>query len=82
MREHLSDRELLEKIMGDLTALNAAVSQLQTDVDTLISDFTAASDQSEIDATTANVTALDTAVQSAIGAQGAQGTDSNPPLPS
>jgi outer membrane murein-binding lipoprotein Lpp len=72
----MSEREILhllhrieerqEEIMGDLTALNAAVAQLQTDVGTLITDFQAESDQADIDATTAAVTDLDNQVQAVI----------------
>lgn len=69
--------EQQEKIMGDLTALTAAVTQLQTDTSALtglitntvipdinkaISLITAGSDQAAIDALTGTVTALDAAV--------------------
>ena len=43
-------REMRDEIMGDLTALNAAVTQLQTDTTTLITAFQAESDQPAIDA--------------------------------
>ena len=58
----------LEKIMGDLTALNAAITQLTTDVGTLITDASGTSDQAAIDAATSNVTALDAQVQAALAA--------------
>jgi cytochrome c556 len=61
---HLNDRELLEKIMGDLTKLNEAVAKLGTDVDTLLA-ATPASDQAAIDAATAAVTAVDDKVVAA-----------------
>jgi cytochrome c556 len=61
---HLNDRELLEKIMGDLTKLNEAVAKLGTDVDTLLA-AAPASDQTAIDAATASVTALDDKVVAA-----------------
>lgn len=53
--------------MGDLTALNAAVAQLDTDVTSLITAFQAESDQPAIDAATASMTALDAQVQTALG---------------
>jgi outer membrane murein-binding lipoprotein Lpp len=60
-----SDRELLERIMADLTALNAAIAQLQTDVQRLITDFQASNDTSGVDAATASLTALDASVNAA-----------------
>ena len=68
--EQLTDRELLLLILErniamalDLTALNTAVSNLNTDVQKLIADVTP---QSAIDAVTAAVTAIDTAVTTAL----------------
>lgn len=50
--------------MGDLSALTAAVQQLDADVKALIA-ATTGTDQADIDAVTAQVQALDSAVQSA-----------------
>jgi hypothetical protein len=55
--------ELLEGIMGNTTALAAAVTQLSSDVATLIAQN---DDQADIDAQTAALTSLDTQVQAAI----------------
>ena len=53
--------------MGDLTALNADIAQLTTDVNTLIGLYNAASDQSGIDSAAAAVQSLDSAVQAIPG---------------
>lgn len=54
--------------MGDLTALNTALAQLTTDVDTALTALENAgpSDQPEIDAATAAITTLDQQVQAVI----------------
>jgi hypothetical protein len=55
----------LEDIMGDLTALNAALTELQTDVTALLAS---ANDQAAIDTATSTVTTLDTQVKAALPA--------------
>jgi outer membrane murein-binding lipoprotein Lpp len=62
---HLLTQELGE-IMADISKLQAAVTQLQTDVTSLINKPTVPS-QAEIDAVTSSVTTLDSQVQAALG---------------
>lgn len=63
-REQLHEIERkLDRIMGDLTAQNAAIAQLQTDVGTLLAS---ANDQAAIDTNTAAITALDQQVVAAL----------------
>jgi hypothetical protein len=59
--------EKVEFLMGDTTALNAIVTKLDTDVNTLISSIatSGSSDQAAIDAATASLTTLDNAVTAA-----------------
>ena len=52
--------------MGDTTALNAAIAQLQTDVNALVAAFQAASDQPAIDSATAAVDTIDSGVKAAL----------------
>lgn len=72
MSEHEINHQLheierkLDDIMGDLTALNASIATLTTNVDTLIADFQAESDQAAIDQATTNVDNLNAAVVTAI----------------
>lgn len=66
--------------MGDLTALNAAVAQLDTDVTSLITAFQAESDQPAIDAATTAITTLDSQVQQAINVNPVPPAGDTPPV--
>lgn len=57
----------LEKLIMSTAALEAAITQLTTDVNTLISNSANSVPQSQVDAATAQITALDATVQTAIG---------------
>jgi phage shock protein A len=62
-------REWLEEIRRlrmSIDALNAAITQLGTDVATLIAQGANSVPQAQVDAATANVTALDATVKAAI----------------
>lgn len=78
LRERPGDRELLllilegeHEIMADFTALNAAITKLQSDVDALTAGTSAAvaaaeaANQSSVDAATAAVQAVDATVVAA-----------------
>ncbi len=59
----LLEERLLEKIMSDLTRLNAAVAKLTTDVDTFLASQT--NDQPAIDAATTVVETADAKIVAA-----------------
>lgn len=63
--------EVLETLMGDFTALNAAQAQLDADVATLIAQGSGtSSDQASIDSATSATQATDAKVVAAIGGSG------------
>jgi hypothetical protein len=67
MRKSL--RSILEEIFMSIAALTAAVTQLSTDVNTLIALQANSVPQAQVDAATASVTAIDQSVQAAIAAE-------------
>ena len=60
--------ELQEKIIMSTQALEAAITQLNTDVASLITLSETSVPQAEVDAATAQITTLDASVQAAITA--------------
>lgn len=71
--------ELKEKIMADLTALNAAIAQLSTDANALVAALSASGgDQAAVDQATASIQAIDQSIQAALPpAPAAPATDAN-----
>lgn len=65
--QHIELTKELRKFMAAIDDLNAAVSQLSTDVQALIAKPTGGTSDTQIAAVTSQVTALDQTVKTALG---------------
>ncbi len=73
--------ELIKEIKMSIAALQAALTQLSTDVATLIAQEANSVPQSQVDAVTASVTALDATVVAAITPPAAPAAPATPAAP-